>query len=128
MSECLRCRNCAPLEPLPKGDPLRLHRGQWGMLARGLVYCSLPGEISGYKRFRSVESVDYCEHFEPEPDADRIARRFETVRILRAAFDQWPKNFNQRPKRNDAQESHSSHVHRSAFQGTHAEAPAFHFH
>lgn len=89
MSECLRCRNCGQLEPLPKGDPLRLHRGQWGMLARGLVYCSLPGEISGYKRFRSVESVDYCEHFEPEPDADRIARRIKTVKILRAAFDKW---------------------------------------
>lgn len=87
MSECLRCRNCAPLEPLPKGDPLRLHRGQWGMLARGLVYCSLPGEISGYKRFRSVE-----------PDADRIARRFETVRILRAAFDQWRKELQSKAK------------------------------
>lgn len=98
MSECLRCRNCGQLEPLPKGDPLRLHRGQRGMLARGLVYCSLPGEISGYKRFRSVESVDYCEHFEPEPDADRIARRFETVRILRAAFDQWRKELQSKAK------------------------------
>lgn len=67
-----------------------------GMLARGLVYCSLPGEISGYKRFRSVESVDYCEHF--EPDADRIARRFETVRILRAAFDQWRKELQSKAK------------------------------
>lgn len=66
------------------------------MLARGLVYCSLPGEISGYKRFRSVESVDYCEHF--EPDADRIARRFETVRILRAAFDQWRKELQSKAK------------------------------
>ena len=69
-----------------------------GMLARGLVYCSLPGEISGYKRFRSVESVDYCEPFEPEPDADRIARRFETVRILRAAFDQWRKELQSKAK------------------------------
>ena len=68
------------------------------MLARGLVYCSLPGEISGYKRFRSVESVDYCEHFEPEPDANRIARRFETVRILRAAFDQWRKELQSKAK------------------------------
>ena len=85
-------------EPLPKGHEGRLHIGQWGMLARGLVYCSLPGEISGYKRFRSVESVDYCEHFEPEPDADRIARRFETVRILRAAFDQWRKELQSKAK------------------------------
>lgn len=57
-----------------------------------------PREISGYKRFRSVESVDYCEHFEPEPDADRIARRFETVRILRAAFDQWRKELQSKAK------------------------------
>ena len=55
MSECLRCRNCAPLEPLPKGDPRRLQSGQWGMLARGLCYCELLGP-DGYKRFRSVES------------------------------------------------------------------------
>lgn len=98
MAECLRCARCGGLEPLPKGHEGRLHIGQWGMLARGLVYCSLPGEISGYKRFRSVESVDYCEHFEPEPDADRIARRFETVRILRAAFDQWRKELQSKAK------------------------------
>jgi len=99
MSECLRCRNCAPLEPLPKGDPLRLHRGQWGMLARGLVYCSLPGEISGYKRFRSVESKDCCPNFDPEPDTERIERRYETVRILRAAFDQWRKELQSKAKK-----------------------------
>lgn len=89
MAECLRCRNCAPLDPLPKGDPRRLQSGQWGLLARGLVYCSLPGEIGGYKRFRSVESKDKCKYFEPEPDADRIERRIKTVKILRAAFDKW---------------------------------------
>ena len=50
------------------------------MLARGLVYCSLPGEISGYKRFRSVESKDCCPNFDPEPDTERIERRYETVR------------------------------------------------
>lgn len=55
MSECLRCRNCGQLEPLPKG-------------------------------------------VEPEPDADRIARRFETVRILRAAFDQWRKELQSKAK------------------------------
>lgn len=63
MAECLRCRNCAPLEPLPKGDPRRLQRGQWGMLARGLVYCQLLGP-SGYQRFRSVESKDECKYFD----------------------------------------------------------------
>ncbi|WP_165658759.1 hypothetical protein [Sutterella wadsworthensis] len=88
MSECLKCKHCGRLEPLPRGDPSRLQSGQWGMLARGLVYCRLLGP-SGYQRFRSVESKDECKYFEPEPDADRIARRFETVRILRAAFDQW---------------------------------------
>lgn len=36
--------------------------------------------------------------FEPEPDADRIARRFETVRILRAAFDQWRKELQSKAK------------------------------
>lgn len=98
MSECLRCRNCAPLEPLPKGDPLRLHRGQWGMLARGLVGCSIPGP-RGYQRFRSVESKDECKYFKPEPDQDRIARRFETVRILRAAFGQWRKELQAKDKK-----------------------------
>ena len=88
MSECLKCKHCGRLEPLPRGDPSRLQSGQWGMLARGLVYCRLLGP-SGYQRFRSVESKDECKYFEPEPDAERIARRFETVRILRAAFDQW---------------------------------------
>lgn len=89
MAECLRCARCGGLEKLPKGNDGRLHIGQWGMLARGLVYCSLPGEIGGYKRFRSVESKDKCKYFEPEPDADRIERRIKTVKILRAAFDKW---------------------------------------
>lgn len=98
MAECLRCRNCAPLEPLPKGDPRRLQRGQWGLLARGLVGCSIPGP-RGYQRFRSVESKDECKYFEPEPDQDRIARRFETVRILRAAFGQWRKELQAKDKK-----------------------------
>ena len=88
MSECLRCRNCAPLEPLPKGDPLRLHRGQWGMLARGLVGCSIPGP-RGYQRFRSVESKDECKYFEPEPNKELIEKRYKTVAILRATFNIW---------------------------------------
>lgn len=88
MAECLRCRNCAPLEPLPKGDPRRLQRGQWGMLARGLVYCEILGP-GGYRRFRSVESSDCCPYFDQEPDAERIERRIKTVKILRAAFDKW---------------------------------------
>lgn len=88
MAECLRCTRCGKLDPLPKGDPRRLQSGQWGMLARGLCYCELLGP-SGYRRFRSVESRDECRYFKPETDQDRIARRFETVRILRAAFDKW---------------------------------------
>lgn len=98
MSECLRCRNCGQLEPLPKGDPRRLQRGQWGLLARGLVGCSIPGP-RGYQRFRSVESKDECKYFEPEPDQDRIARRFETVKILRAAFGQWCKELQAKDKK-----------------------------
>lgn len=98
MSECLRCRNCAPLEPLPKGDPRRLQRGQWGVLARGLVGCSIPGP-GGYQRFRSVESKDCCPNFDPEPDTERIERRYETVRILRAAFDQWRKELQSKAKK-----------------------------
>lgn len=97
MSECLRCRNCAPLEPLPKGDPRRLQRGQWGLLARGLVGCSIPGP-RGYQRFRSVESKDYCPNFDPEPDAERIERRIKTVKILRAAFDKWRKELQSKAK------------------------------
>ena len=89
MSECLKCKHCGRLEPLPRGDPSRLQSGQWGMLARGLVYCSLPGEIGGYRRFRSVESSDCCPYFDQEPDAERIERRIKTVKILRAAFDKW---------------------------------------
>lgn len=88
MSECLRCRNCGQLEPLPKGDPRRLQRGQWGLLARGLVYCRLL-DPSGYQRFRSVESKDECKYFEPEPDKDLIEKRFKTVAILRATFNIW---------------------------------------
>ena len=88
MAECLRCARCGGLEKLPKGNDGRLHIGQWGMLARGLVYCQLLGP-SGYQRFRSVDSKDECKYFEPEPDQDRIALRFETVKILRAAFDKW---------------------------------------
>lgn len=88
MSECLRCRNCAPLEPLPKGDPRRLQRGQWGLLARGLVGCSIPGP-GGYQRFRSVESKGSCPLFNPEEDASRVEARYRTVKLLRAAFAEW---------------------------------------
>ena len=98
MSECLRCRNCGQLEPLPKGDPRRLQRGQWGLLARGLVGCSIPGP-RGYQRFRSVESKDCCPNFDPEPDTERIEHRYETVRILRAAFDQWRKELQSKAKK-----------------------------
>ncbi len=98
MSECLRCRNCAPLDPLPKGDPLRLHRGQWGMLARGLVYCQLLGP-SGYQRFRSVESKDECKYFEPEPNKDLVEQRFKTVAILRATFNIWITELRNRRKK-----------------------------
>lgn len=88
MAECLRCARCGGLEPLPKGHEGRLHLKQWGMLARGLVYCQLLGP-SGYQRFRSVDSKDECKYFDPEPDTERIERRIKTVRILRAAFDKW---------------------------------------
>lgn len=98
MSECLRCRNCAPLEPLPKGDPRRLHRGQWGLLARGLVGCAVPGP-GGYQRFRSVESKDKCPLFKPEEDASRIEARYRTVKLLRAAFAEWIAEHRQRLKR-----------------------------
>lgn len=88
MSECLRSRNCAPLEPLPKGDPRRLQSGQWGLLARGLVYCRLLGP-SGYQRFRSVESKDECKYFEQEQNKELIEKRYKTVAILRATFEIW---------------------------------------
>lgn len=69
------------------------------MLARGLVYCSLPGEIGGYRRFRSVESSDCCPYFDQEPDAERIERRIKTVKILRAAFDKWRKELQSKAKK-----------------------------
>lgn len=98
MSECLRCRNCAPLEPLPKGDPRRLQRGQWGLLARGLVYCRLLGP-SGYQRFRSVESKDECKYFEQEPNKELIEKRYKTVAILRATFNIWITELRNRRKK-----------------------------
>lgn len=97
MSECLRCRNCGQLEPLPKGDPRRLQLGQWGLLARGLVGCSIPGP-GGYQRFRSVESKDSCPLFNPETDTSRIEARYRTVKLLRAAFAEWIAEQRQRIK------------------------------
>ena len=67
-------------------------------VARGLVGCSIPGP-RGYQRFRSVESKDCCPNFDPEPDTERIERRYETVRILRAAFDQWRKELQSKAKK-----------------------------
>lgn len=88
MAECLRCARCGGLEKLPKGNDGRLHIGQWGMLARGLVYCRLLGP-SGYQRFRSVESKDECKYFEQEPNKELIEKRYKTVAILRATFNIW---------------------------------------
>lgn len=65
-----------------------MHLKQWGMLARGLVYCQLLGP-EGYQRFRSVESKDECKYFEPELNQELVANRFKTVQALRASFDQW---------------------------------------
>lgn len=98
MAECLRCARCGGLEKLPKGNDGRLHIGQWGMLARGLVYCSLSGP-SGYDRFRSVESKDECKYFELEPDQDLIEKRFKTVAILRATFNIWITELRNRRKK-----------------------------
>lgn len=88
MAECLRCARCGGLEKLPKGNDGRLHLKQWGMLARGLVYCQLLGP-SGYQRFRSVESKDECKYFEQEPNKELIEKRYKTVAILRATFNIW---------------------------------------
>lgn len=98
MSECLKCKYCGRLEPLPRGDPSRLQSGQWGMLARGLVYCQLLGP-SGYQRFRSVESKDECKYFEPEPNKDLVEQRFKTVAILRATFNIWITELRNRRKK-----------------------------
>lgn len=88
MSECFRCKHCKSLEPLPKGDPGRIHRGQWGMLARGMVYCGLPGP-GGYDRFRSADSKNECKFFTPEPDPARIETRYRVAKVLRTTFNQW---------------------------------------
>ncbi len=98
MSECLKCKYCGRLEPLPRGDPSRLQRGQWGLLARGLVGCSIPGP-RGYQRFRSVESKDECKYFEPEPNKDLVEQRFKTVAILRATFNIWITELRNRRKK-----------------------------
>ena len=68
-----------------------------GLLARGLVGCSIPGP-SGYQRFRSVESKDKCPLFKPEEDASRIEARYRTVKLLRAAFAEWIAEHRQRIK------------------------------
>lgn len=88
MSECLRCRNCAPLEPLPKGDPRRLHRGQWGLLARGLVGCAVPGP-GGYQRFRSLTASSSCPYFERVQDDERIAARRSMAKRLQRDYAAW---------------------------------------
>nr|DAL22622.1 MAG TPA_asm: hypothetical protein [Caudoviricetes sp.] len=98
MSECLKCKYCGRLEPLPRGDPSRLQSGQWGMLARGLVGCSIPGP-GGYQRFRSVESKDSCPLFNPEEDASRVEARYRTVKLLRAAFAEWITELRNRRKK-----------------------------
>lgn len=89
MSECLRCRNCAPLEPLPKGDPLRLHRGQWGMLARGLAYCGLKLPEQSYQRFRSLTASSSCPYFERVQDDERIAARRSMAKRLQRDYAAW---------------------------------------
>ena len=110
MSECLKCKYCGRLEPLPRGDPSRLQSGQWGMLARGLVYCSLPGEIGGYKRFRSVESKDRCKYFRKESDQSRIERRCLTVKLLRAAFNEWMLSVKKRTDKNNDRKKINNHL------------------
>lgn len=89
MSLCFDCKHVAPLGPRPASDFLRIQSGQWGMLARGLIYCSHREPGQTYDRFRSVESKDECKCFEPELNQELVANRIKTVQVLRASFDQW---------------------------------------
>lgn len=79
MQMCFDCKRCAPLD---KSSASKLDTGQWGMLARGLVYCGHLEPGQKYMRFRSCESAGPCPFFELEPDE----RKREGRRTLAAKF------------------------------------------
>ena len=77
MRDCLDCIHIAPLEPLPKGSPLRIQRGQWGMLARRLAYCRLD---KGDTAIIHALGCGTCPRFELEPDEKRRAAKSAACR------------------------------------------------
>lgn len=85
MTLCFDCRHIAALGPRPRTDYLRIHVGQWGMLARGLAYCAHgpPG------RFRSVHDDCPCPDFDPELDAAKRQGRRRVHADQAARFTLW---------------------------------------
>lgn len=83
MPMCFDCKNCAPLDKLPAS---KLDSGQWGMLARGLVYCGHMELGQTYRRFRSCEAAGTCPFFELEPDERKRAGRRTIAAKLRTEF------------------------------------------
>lgn len=81
--KCFDCARCAPLEKDPAS---KLDTGQWGMLARGLVYCGYPEPGQTYKRFRSCEAATECPYFKPEPDERKREGRRVMAKRLQDAF------------------------------------------
>lgn len=88
MHDCLDCIHIAPLEPLPKSSPLRIQRGQWGMLARRLAYCRLDKCDTAIIHALGCGA---CPRFELERDEKRRAARHKTAQIIQLAFDEWRK-------------------------------------
>lgn len=86
MSRCLECQHLAPLARLQKGDPRELHVGQQGMLARGLVYCSLKPKGQTWKCFRPIDSRAPCPHFAPVNDPAKIEAREALAARLQEGF------------------------------------------
>ncbi len=83
MPMCFDCANCAPLDKNPVS---KLDTGQWGMIARGLVYCSHLEPGQKYMRFRSCESAGPCPFFSLEPDESKREGRRVIAARLRANF------------------------------------------
>lgn len=80
------CFDCSRLAPLEKRPASKLDSGQWGMLARGLVYCGHLEQGQTYKRFRSCEAAGPCPFFVLEPDESKREGRRTIAAKLRAEF------------------------------------------
>lgn len=92
MSRCFDCKHVSPLGPRPSSHFLRIQSGQWGMLARDLIYCSHREPGQTYARFRSVFDDSPCPNFTPEPDPAKRDGRRRLAAEQAALFAYWLKS------------------------------------